>query len=444
MAEPDLFASFLNAFPQEAVNTRIEVGLSGGLDSVVLLHLLARAGAYHTFDLSAVHVHHGLSEHADEWSEFCKHYCAQLGVPLRSCAVQIERKGLGIEAAARQARYRVYAESAASIIALAHQRDDQIETFMLAVLRGGGIRALAAMPVWRPLDERKLLWRPLLDFGREALAAYAREHGLSCVEDESNGSTKFLRNWLRLEGLPDWRQQVPHLDSHILSNIDTLQQDLAVLNEIAAEDYAAVCGAGRFDVARWRMFGEARRLRILQTFVQQYRQRVMTRGALRDLAQVLMSAQQGRWDWGDYTAVYYRDILFLLESTLWKSLPWCAENGIRGRLKELLSDCGLVWKPHAQGLPESVLQENVMVRAAVGSDVIRLAGGSKPVKKVLQERHILPPVRGYWPIITNEAGECLAVANLCVATNQRAVHGFLPVFPEWEQYILELKCQNKV
>ncbi len=126
-------------------NQRIIVGFSGGLDSVVLLHLLAMARTQYVFDLSAIHVHHNLSQNADKWADFCLDFCENWKIPLIIKYVKVNSEKLGVEAAARAARYAVFREYAGDVLALAHHRDDQVETFFLAALRGSGIRGLAAM-----------------------------------------------------------------------------------------------------------------------------------------------------------------------------------------------------------------------------------------------------------------------------------------------------------
>ena len=255
----------LNDFPAQALPDglrharHIEAALSGGLDSVVLLHLLSRLAGRLNIKLTAVHVHHGLQDEADGWLEFCRDYCARLAVPLRWQKVDVVSDGLGIEAAARQARYRVFGETEADVLAAAHHADDQVETFMLAALRGGGLRALSAMPAVRPLNRRTLLWRPLLPYGRAELEAYAERHKLAFVCDPSNESGDYLRNWLRNDGLPQWRARLPQLDQHILSGIGLLQDELAVLEETVAADEAAVQSGGLFDAACWRTLPPARR-----------------------------------------------------------------------------------------------------------------------------------------------------------------------------------------
>ena len=140
------------------------VALSGGLDSVVLLDLMARHARDLHRSVAAVHVHHGLSPNADAWCDACTEICAARDVPLDIERVQVERSaGAGLEAAAREARYAVYASRKEDFVALAHHREDQSETVLLQLLRGTGLKGVAAMPEVRPLaDSRVQIMRPLL------------------------------------------------------------------------------------------------------------------------------------------------------------------------------------------------------------------------------------------------------------------------------------------
>ena len=123
------------------------VGLSGGVDSMVLLQAFASLEGKGGLHLSAVHVHHGLSPNADGWATTCRSACRRLKVPLSVVRVVVDRQsGLGIEAAARLQRQRVFAAQRADWIALGHHRDDQAETVLLQLLRGAGLRGLSGMP----------------------------------------------------------------------------------------------------------------------------------------------------------------------------------------------------------------------------------------------------------------------------------------------------------
>jgi tRNA(Ile)-lysidine synthase len=175
---------------------RIAVALSGGVDSVVLLHLLKDHPR-----VSAIHVHHGLSPNADAWAASCRRLCRQWDVPLTISKVRVRRSGKGLEAAARVARYDAFGKLDAEVIALAHHLDDQAETVLMNLLRGAGLRGASGM---RALSrfEGKLLARPLLEVSREQIEAYARAHGLRWIEDESNADEALTRNFLRRRVAP--------------------------------------------------------------------------------------------------------------------------------------------------------------------------------------------------------------------------------------------------
>jgi tRNA(Ile)-lysidine synthase len=215
---------------------RVCVGLSGGLDSVVLLHLFRQMQGL-KIDLGAVHVHHGLSPNADAWTAFCEKLCAGLGVPLQVERVNVNRDaGLGLEAAAREARHAVYAAVDAEWIALAHHADDAAETLMLRMLRGAGIRGLAGMTPTRRIDARRRIVRPLLRFRRAELEAYARERQLAWIEDESNQDRDFDRNFLRHEVLTRLDERFPGFPHTWLRAAEHAADAQHLLDQLAAID----------------------------------------------------------------------------------------------------------------------------------------------------------------------------------------------------------------
>ena len=192
----------------------IAVALSGGIDSVVLLHHLRDRG------VSAVHVHHGLSPNADAWAEFCRKLCKRWAVPLVVRRVTVRRSGKGLEAAARDARHDVFRKSDFSIVALAHNLDDQAETVLMNLLRGAGVRGASGMPEYSRAGA-KTLWRPLLGMSRKEILAYARKHGLDWVEDESNADESLTRNFIRRsigplleQKYPQWKRSVARAARH--------------------------------------------------------------------------------------------------------------------------------------------------------------------------------------------------------------------------------------
>lgn len=211
------------------------LALSGGCDSVVLLHVLSRLGLGGR--LSALHVHHGLSPNADAWAAFCRDFCGQRSIALEVVRVDVDRaSGLGLEAAARQARYAALANCAAENLILAHHRGDQAETILFNLLRGAGVAGAAGIPAERFLGRKRVL-RPLLGVGRAELEDYARRHALAWIDDESNADPQYSRNYLRHTVLPLLHQRFPAAESALAQAAAHFGEADALLAEMAAADW---------------------------------------------------------------------------------------------------------------------------------------------------------------------------------------------------------------
>lgn len=211
------------------LGSRLVVGFSGGIDSVVLLHALV---SLRREGVSALHVHHGLSPHADAWADFCAAFAGQLGVPFQCVHVTVERGSKdGLEAAARRARHAVFARTAADWIVLAHQRDDQAETLLFNLLRGTGLAGAAAMQ-----EASGRLLRPLLTVGRAEIAAYARAHALTWVEDESNVDVRHSRNFLRHRILGLLAQRFPAASRNLAAAAARFAEAQQLIDALARSD----------------------------------------------------------------------------------------------------------------------------------------------------------------------------------------------------------------
>lgn len=218
---------------------------------MVLLHLLSNLHADCGFLLSAVHVHHGLSLNADDWSAFCEEVCGLWGIGCETRRVSVAPgSGQGLEASARAARYAALAGLAADWIALGHHRDDQAETLLLSLLRGSGVRGASAMREIRCLDEAgsPRLLRPLLDVSREEILSYAQYHGLRWIEDESNQDRSLGRNFIRHEIVPRLRECFPQTDRSLARAAQHFAEAEALLGELAAMDLAPLRRGGRLDI----------------------------------------------------------------------------------------------------------------------------------------------------------------------------------------------------
>lgn len=200
----------------------IAVAYSGGRDSTALLYATALAAkAENGLSVVALHVHHGISDQADGWLVHAQQQCeawARQGLPVRlvfkrlSLSLQV---GDSVEAVARDARYAALADMAkdagADCVLLAHHRQDQAETFLLQAMRGAGVAGLSAMPV--EAEREGLIWyRPWLNRDRSEIEAYVQRHGLSHIDDDTNGDVRYARNRLRLAVMPTLRMQFPQVD----------------------------------------------------------------------------------------------------------------------------------------------------------------------------------------------------------------------------------------
>jgi tRNA(Ile)-lysidine synthase len=237
-------------------NDRLLIGLSGGIDSIVLLHVVRSL----TGSVNAVHVHHGLSENADHWEAFCREQCAAWSVPLEVARVDVERGSAdGLEAAARRARHEVFARADADWILLAHHRGDRAETMMFNLLRGAGVRGAGAMP-----ERSGRLLRPLLSVGRTAIAEYAETHGLSWVDDHSNADTRYSRNFLRQEILPAIQTRFPAAEAQLAGAAARFAEAANLLDDLARLDIGARAHTFPIDVQLLAGLAEPRARNVLR------------------------------------------------------------------------------------------------------------------------------------------------------------------------------------
>ena len=249
MTRPALLEQVTHAIRRQqlfASGARLVVAVSGGADSVALLHLLSLLHAPWRLTLHVAHLDHGLREHSARDAAFVRVLARRWQLPVtierRDVAGRCRREGWSLEDGARRLRYQFLADVArrhsASCIALAHTADDQAETVLMRLVRGTGLLGLGAIPARRPLGEHWVV-RPLLEVWREDIVAHLRQAQLAHCEDPSNQDRRFVRNRIRHELLP-------LLERHYNPNI---KGALAQLAEQSRWDYAYLQdAAGR----QWR------------------------------------------------------------------------------------------------------------------------------------------------------------------------------------------------
>jgi tRNA(Ile)-lysidine synthase len=211
------------------------VAVSGGADSVALLHLLLGLATRWRLRLHVVHVNHQLRAASAADADFVRALCARLGVPVDVETVAVDRQG-SLEAAARAARYAALETCAARVgadrIAVGHTADDQAETVLMRLVQGAGVRGLAGIP---PVRGRII--RPLIELRRSVLAADLRRAGLAWVEDETNRDPKFLRNRIRHELLPLLSDSYnPEVASALIRMASLARETVSALDQTAGAE----------------------------------------------------------------------------------------------------------------------------------------------------------------------------------------------------------------
>ncbi|HCK80876.1 MAG TPA: tRNA lysidine(34) synthetase TilS [Candidatus Competibacter sp.] len=425
---PALFAPLLNNPPGLR---HLIVAYSGGLDSHVLLHLLATDRAARPEPtLAARYVDHGLHPASALWGEHCARICRALAVPLRVLKADARPlAGESPEAAARRVRYAALAAELEPDTGLltAHHRDDQAETLLLQLLRGAGPHGLAAMPAAARLGQGWLL-RPLLEVGRTELLAYARARHLHWIEDASNRDSAFDRNYLRHHILPLLAERWPAAHRNLARSARWCAETADWLNAEAATDLSGVV-AGRADALRLPPLCELSDIRqrnVVRFWLRRLGLPVPDHRQLRRLLHDTLTAGRDRrpcvrWPGGE--ARRYRDSLYAMPPLP----PHDARQTFSWR------GCGDGWPPlelPGVGRLRMRAASGQGLRAAIGCDgplIVRFRNGgerfqpvgrrhSQELKKLLQEAGIPPWERDRLPLLYHGAS-LLAVVGLGIAAD---------------------------
>lgn len=419
----------LNWPVQMSGHSVVEIGLSGGLDSVVLLDLLDTARETHELTLSAVYVHHGLSDNADDWAAHCHRLCRERQIPLRIEKVSVSPCGDGIESAARRARYAIYRQSRAQTIALAQHLDDQIETLLLQTLRGGGPHALAAMPLWRQLSDHVALWRPLLHVTRDQLATHAQKKGLSWVDDESNDDQRYRRNWIRHSITPLLAAQSPDYRQALQRCAWQMADAAAMLDELAASDLQQSTRQGRLQLNELVALSEPRQRQLLLRWVMSHSLGTPAPTSVENFRRQLLSAaidRQPVWSLPNGQVHRYRHELWT-EPTMVYTLP--ATSICQPETKYLPEWGGsLHWRRSAYGLPDDLLKQGLVLRKLEPGIKMTTAAGRKPLKQLFQEAGIPPFLRKRWPLLYTTDDQAAALPSVTIDTSLHVPDGWQPLW----------------
>ena len=426
-------------FPLIPEGRSILLGLSGGVDSVVLLHLLHKLSVRYAWCLSALHVHHGINPEADAWATFCADLCVLHKIPLQVERVDIAPlRSLGIEAAARTLRHDAFARQSVDFIALAHHLDDQAETLLLQLLRGAGVRGASAMPAIKHRASAPSLIRPLLDVPRSVLMEYALEHALQWVEDDSNADETYPRNFLRHRILPQLEQFFPAYRKTFLRSAQHFAEATELLDELAQQDAKLAIVDNRLDVRRLCTFGAIRGKNLLRYFLATQGAPIPDSTRLQEMLRQLCYARQDAQvciEWQNWQIRRYRNYAYIMHVLLKPvnfTVVWRGENAIS--LPH--SHGALYFKPViGQGLSLSQLQRGVVtIRPRQGGENIRIdaARPQQSLRNLLQEHEILPWQRDLLPLLFLNA-ELVCVPGVVSANTYKAQPGEAGVEIIWDE-----------
>ncbi|HAU5566239.1 TPA: tRNA lysidine(34) synthetase TilS [Serratia fonticola] len=387
-------------------DARCVLAFSGGLDSTVLLHqLVSWQRQMPQLQVRALHVHHGLSPNAERWASHCLHICQQWQIPCEVLRVQVDGRVKGIEAAAREARYQALFQQLqpGEHLLTAQHLDDQCETLLLALKRGSGPAGLAGMPIQRQVGKHSHL-RPLLDISRQQLEAYATEHGLGWIDDESNADSRYDRNFLRQDILPLLQTRWPHFSAASARSAALCGEQEQLLDELLAEQLAQLTDEqGALHFPPLLAMSEARRHALLRRWIAQQGGAMPSRDALKRITDEVMCSREDAnpsLSFAAFTLRRYRQRLYWLNahaSLSQHSLTWHD----REQLLRLPENLGVLQaNPAIATLRQPTEDESINVRFQA-SGYYHLLGraGGREIKKLWQELGVPPWQRERIPLI---------------------------------------------
>ncbi|TCK06949.1 tRNA(Ile)-lysidine synthase [Marinobacterium mangrovicola] len=419
----DLAELLLGRLERLPDSRRWVIALSGGVDSRVLLELCARTLPREK--LLALHINHQLQADAGAWQDWCASECQRLGVAFTSLSVD---PGSGSEAELRDARYRAFESvlKPGDWLLLAQHADDQAETFLLRLLRGAGVRGLSGMPWQRPVGQGQL-YRPLMDQPRAVLEAWARQEQIEWVEDPSNASDRYDRNWIRQRILAPLKQRKPAVLERLVATTAQLAETDQLLDEIAAGDLAAMQTVAEcLPLAALQQLSLPRQRNLIRHWVFTCTGDRLSQDELLEVEQSVIAAGEDRTPLlrlGGFELRRYRGQLFLTEALAPRSEPFDLNCTAHGSV--VLAQGVIEFHPaNGVGLAEG---ETLRLDYRRGGERLRPLGrgGSVSLKQLLQEAGVPPWLRPGWPILYR-GDQLVAVPGICLCEEVVTTGGLIP------------------
>ena len=418
------------------------LGYSGGVDSHVLLFLMhqLRSLSPHV-KLTAIHINHNLSHNSPAWVVHCQNICSQLEIPLLIFSVFLNlRKGMSLEEAARNERYRVFfdqIQSAETCLLTAHHQNDQAETVLIQLLRGAGPKGLAAMPQIQKFSHGKLI-RPLLNVTRKEINHFAEQNKLNWISDESNQDFRFTRNFLRDKITPILEDQWPSFGKSLSRSARHCAETSKLLEDLAEIDLNQLQNqSNSIDAGLFLKLSFPRQSNLLRYWIQKRRVRVPNESKLHAFIKMLQQAgvdKSPKIVWEGVELFKQRNQIYLLSkdynSDSQKKLIWNLEGPLT-----LPNQLGILSvREHVLGgLDPAIRFKPLEVRFRSQGEKIQPVGSPyrKSLKKLFQEWNIPAWQRSQIPLLYLD-GKLISVIGYCISQEIVATQG-LGLEISWEK-----------
>ena len=418
------------------------IAFSGGVDSTVLLHVMKNI-IDEKSQIRAIHINHNIVDNSKVWSKTCKSICKNFGIDIEIISLEVTHNGYGLEAAARDERYKKLKEKLYEneYLLTAHHEEDQMETVFLRMARGTGLDGLQGINEKYSFGEG-IIFRPMLEVSKTSVMDYAKEHQLKWVEDSSNQDTHFDRNFLRKKIIPQFRERWPSIASSVSRLSQLSAQNIKILNQIAEEDIGPIANMNELPLAKLLDKSFERANNMLRYIILANGMSIPSMKTLQDGLKEMLDPETDKSviAWKDYCIRKYKNHLYFLSNSDLEPnkvdvrIPW--EIGKTVNLGENIGTIEATFI-HGDGLSIKKCKNKLTISYRQGGELIKPIGHriNKSLKNLFQENQILPWMRDKIPLIYYQ-DELVSVADLWFNQNYVASQNEAGFVVNWHKKMI--------
>lgn len=418
------------------------IAFSGGMDSTVLLHVMKNI-IDEKSQIRAIHINHNIVDNSKVWTKTCKSICKNFGIDIEIISLEVTHNGYGLEAAARDERYKKLKEKLYEneYLLTAHHEEDQMETVFLRMARGTGLDGLQGINEKYSFGEG-IIFRPMLEVSKTSVMDYAKEHQLKWVEDSSNQDTHFDRNFLRKKIIPQFRERWPSIASSVSRLSQLSAQNIKILNQIAEEDIGPIANMNELPLAKLLDKSFERANNMLRYIILANGMSIPSMKTLQDGLKEMLDPETDKSviAWKDYCIRKYKNHLYFLSNSDLEPnkvdvrIPW--EIGKTVNLGENIGTIEATFI-HGDGLSIEKCENKLTISYRQGGELIKPIGHriNKSLKNLFQENQILPWMRDKIPLIYYQ-DELVSVADLWFNQNYVASQNEAGFVVNWHKKMI--------